>query len=103
MEHLVPSDKGIIQYRKKLRKLCRDLESGTAPAHVTDFLPNPVATYGGDTVLNIEEDAIDDGRRLIEIGEKVMHAQFDAETLTGSERVETVIDTFKSLEAGYRA
>ena len=54
-------------------------------------------------MLNIEEDAIDDGRRLIEIGEKVMHAQFDAETLTGSERVETVIDTFKSLEAGYRA
>ncbi len=103
MEHLVPSDKGIIQYRKKLRKLCRDLESGIAPAHITDFLPNPVATYGGDTVLNIEEDAINDGRRLIEIGEKVMHTQFAAESLNGPERVETVIDTLKSLETGYRA
>jgi hypothetical protein len=54
-------------------------------------------------VLNIEEDAINDGRRLIEIGEKVMHTQFAAESLNGSERVETVIDTLKSLETGYRA
>jgi nitrite reductase/ring-hydroxylating ferredoxin subunit len=33
LEHLVPSDKGIIQYRKKLRKLCRDLAAGKEPDH----------------------------------------------------------------------
>ncbi|MDH3857837.1 MAG: aromatic ring-hydroxylating dioxygenase subunit alpha, partial [Gammaproteobacteria bacterium] len=102
MEHLVSSDKGIIQYRKKLRKLCRDLESGIEPGHVTDFWPSPVPTYGGDTVLNIDEDANDDSSRLNAIGEQVMRFQFDAESLTGEARVESVIDALKTLESGYR-
>ncbi len=102
MEHLVPSDKGIIQYRKKLRKLCHDLESGIEPGHVADFWPNPVPTYGGDTVLNIDKDANDDSARLNAIGEQVMRFQFDAESLTGEARVESVIDALKSLESGYR-
>ena len=102
MEHLVPSDKGIIQYRKKLRKLCRDLESGIEPGHVTDIWPSPVPTYGGDTVLNIDADANDDCSRLNAIGEQVMRFQFDAESLTGAARVESVIDALKTLESGYR-
>lgn len=102
MEHLVSSDKGIIQYRKKLRKLCRDLESGIEPGHVTDICLAPVPTYGGDTVLKIDEDANDDCSRLSAIGEQVMRFQFDADSLAGAARVESVIDALKTLESGYR-
>ena len=101
MEHLVPSDKAIILYRKKLRKLCRDLEAGTKPDHVTDIWQNPIPTYGGDTVLHIPAAAADDSSRLIDTGEKVMQIQFDAEALTGTERDQSVIDAFKSLESGF--
>ena len=98
LEHLVPSDKGIIQYRKRLRKLCRDLESGIKPEHVTALSPNPVPTYGGDTVLRIPASG-DDRDLLTEIGERVMQIQFDAENMTGDDRDQQVIEAFKKYEA----
>jgi hypothetical protein len=102
MEHLVPSDRGIVQYRKRLRKLCRDLENGLEPTQVTGFRPGPVPTYGGDTVLKIEADKKDDSARLNSVGERVMQCQFDAETLPGEVRVRTIVDALKTLESGYR-
>ena len=103
LEHLVPSDKGIIQYRKKLRKLCRELEAGSEPANITDHLNSPVPTYGGDTVLHLPATDGDDSASLIDIGERVMQIQFDAETLTGDERDQTVIDALQSIELEHRS
>ncbi len=102
MEHLVASDKGIIQYRKKLRKLCRDLDSGVEPDQVGAFWPNPIPTYGGDTVLYMPAGAQDDSDLLVEIGERVMQIQYDAESLQGDLRDQTIVDALKSLEAEYR-
>jgi len=99
LEHLVTSDKGIIQYRKRLRGLCRDLESGTEPARASDFWRNPVPTYGGDTVLKLPVDGGDDSAFLREIGERVMQIQFEAEGLDGAERDRRVIDALQALEA----
>jgi phenylpropionate dioxygenase-like ring-hydroxylating dioxygenase large terminal subunit len=98
-EHLAPSDKGIILYRKKLRKLCRNLEKGIKPEHTNDYWPNPVPTYGGDTVLNILQDPDNDNKLLREIDKNVMQIQFDNENLPGSERDDKIIDAFKRLEA----
>ncbi len=98
-EHLAPSDKGIILYRKKLRKLCRDLEKGIKPQHTGDYWSNPVPTYGGDTVLNIPRDPKNDHELLREIDKAVMQIQFDAETLVGLKRDKTVIQALKNLEA----
>ena len=103
LEHLVPSDKGIIQYRKKWRKLCRDLAAGKEPDHVTRFWQNPVPTYGGDTVLHLPASGPDDTALLADVGERVMQIQFDAESLTGAERDEQVIGQFKSLEAAHQS
>ena len=102
LEHLAPSDRGIILYRKKLRQLCRDLETGVKPEHTSQHWGNPVPTYGGDTVLNIPGDAEDDGQRLRDIGDRVMEIQFDADILTGRERDNRVIETLKQLEAEYQ-
>jgi len=98
LEHLVPSDKGIIQYRKKLRKLCRELQAGSEPAHITDYLVNPLPTYGGDTVLHLPAGDGDDSALLLDIGERVMQIQFAADTLTGDERDQTVIDALQAIE-----
>ena len=99
MEHLVPSDKGIIQYRKKLRQLCRALQAGEEPEQVTGRWPNPVPTYGGDTVLHLPPVADNDRDYLIEIGERVLQIQFDAESVTGAARDERIIAALKQLEA----
>ena len=102
MEHLVPSDQAIVQYRKKLRKLCRALEKGIEPGQVTRHWQNPIPTYGGDTVLRIPLSAQDDSALLREAGDKVMQIQFDAEALSGEARVNRVIEALKSLEAEYQ-
>ncbi|TNF88885.1 MAG: aromatic ring-hydroxylating dioxygenase subunit alpha [Gammaproteobacteria bacterium] len=103
MEHLVPSDRAIIQYRKKLRKLCRELEQGRKPGQVTGLWPNPIPTYGGDTVLNVPPNGQDDSELLRQVGERVMQIQFDAEPLQGETRDQRVIDALKSLEAEYHS
>ncbi len=101
MEHLVPSDKAIILYRKKLRKLCRDLEQGIKPDQASSHWQNPVPTYGGDTVLRIPPNGHDDSALLNDIGERVMQIQYDAEGLSGDARDQNVIAALKSLEASY--
>jgi nitrite reductase/ring-hydroxylating ferredoxin subunit len=100
MEHLVTSDRGIVQYRKRLRKLCRALQDGDEPGHACELWRNPIPTYGGDTVLRLLPDGGDDRARLRAIGERVMQIQFDAESLQGAERERTVIDAFRALETG---
>ena len=101
-EHLVPSDKGIILYRKKLRKICRNLEKGIKPEHTSNYWSNPVPTYGGDTVLNIPLDGKDDSKLLQKIDKAVMEIQFKAESLTGNVRDTTVIQAMKNLESGQK-
>lgn len=97
-EHLVPSDRGILMYRRRLRELIGALRDGTEPAHVTAFRPNPIPTYGGDTVLRIPPGG--DGRALLQrAGAAVMEIQFAAEGETGEARDRRVIDALKALEA----
>jgi phenylpropionate dioxygenase-like ring-hydroxylating dioxygenase large terminal subunit len=101
-ENLVPSDRGIVLYRKRLRRLCRALEHGERPAQPTDLWANPVPTYGGDTVLRLPPDQADgagDAAYLERIGQAVMEIQFQAETLAGAARDATVIERLKRLEA----
>ncbi len=101
-EHLVPSDKGIIMYRKKLRKVCRNLEKGIKPEQTSDYWSNPVPTYGGDTVLNIPLDGKDDSKLLQKIDKAVMEIQFSAESLIGSARDKTIIEAMKNLESSQK-
>ncbi len=101
MEHLVPSDKGIMLYRKRLRRLCRDLEAGARPPRTDDYHANPVPTYGGDTVLAIPPDPADDRDRLLEVGERVMQIEFDAERLAGEARDRAIIESLEALERAY--
>ena len=98
-EHLVPSDKGIVLYRKRLRRLCRALQQGERPVQPTELWANPIPTYGGDTVLRLPPDGSDDVGHLERIGQAVMEIQFAAEGLAGAVRDEAVIARLKVLES----
>jgi len=98
-ENLVPSDKGVVRYRKALRDTIQALQGGTEPARVTDPWPNgPVPTYGGDTVLKVAANSVDDGALLQKIGKAVMQAQFDVEGLPENQRLNQVVVKLKSIE-----
>lgn len=97
-EYLVPSDKGIVTYRRKLRKTIKALQDGTEPPHVTDGRNHTIPTYGGDTVLAIKQDADDDAALLRKVGRQAMDIQFDAENLHGDERDKAVISKLKEIE-----
>ncbi len=103
MEHLVPSDTGIMSYRKRLRRLCRDLENGIEPGHVTNGSGQPVPTYGGDTVLRLPSDPVDDRAALMAWGERFMQIQYDADELPETERVAGVIEALRAMEAEQNA
>ena len=98
-EHLVPSDKGIVLYRKRLRRLIRGLQDGTAPPQAVTMRRRAIPTYGGDTVLRRPAGGGDDRAALRAVGEAVMAVQFGAEELDAPDRDATVIDRLKQLEA----
>ena len=99
-ENLVPSDKGIVLYRKRLREIIRALQKGEEPRHTRDVWPDgPIPTYGGDTVLHLPKNGEDDGTLLRQAGQAVMQAQFDAEGIAEPERVARVVAALKTIEA----
>jgi nitrite reductase/ring-hydroxylating ferredoxin subunit len=99
-ENLVPSDKGIVLYRKRLREIIRALLEGKEPGHATDIWPEgPIPTYGGDTVLTLPRNGGDDGALLREVGGAVMQAQFAAEGLPEAARIAQIVVALKALEA----
>lgn len=98
-EHLVPSDRGIVLYRKRLRRLIENLAKGEEPQQATEAWPQgPIPTYGGDSVLAIAEQS-DDRKTLRHTGQAVMEAQFSADDLPEPERVDQVVARLKAIEA----
>lgn len=99
-ENLMPTDRGISLYRRRIRRQIRNLEEGTLP-------PQPVApdgltirTYGQDTVLNLPPvPGKDDHDYLTAIGAAVMDLEFEYEDKPNDVRDSAIIDRLKQLEA----
>ena len=66
---------------------------------VMQELPDPVPTYGTDTVLRLPSAGGDDEEYLRNTGKGIMQALFDADRLSGTDRDEFLIDYFKQVEA----
>jgi nitrite reductase/ring-hydroxylating ferredoxin subunit len=52
-EHLVASDRGVIMYRKLVRRGIRAVESGQVPSTWATQTQSPIPTYSRDTVLRL--------------------------------------------------
>lgn len=99
-ENLMPTDRGVSLYRRKLRRLIRDVQDGKPVPQPEQLEGQPVRTYGQDTVLkmplrNSEEDRVSIKRA----GRQIMEMQFAAEEMGLAERDAHIIETLKEMEA----
>jgi hypothetical protein len=65
-EHLVASDRGVIMYRRLVRRGIRAVENGQVPPTWATQTQSPIGTYSRDTVLRLSagENAESDRERL---------------------------------------
>ena len=91
-EHLMPTDKGIILYRRKIRKLIKDLENGEKTPQPQQIPGEAVRTNGQDTVLKIPQKQTNDRKYIRSIGSEVMKMQFEAEKISLDKRDNYIMD-----------
>ncbi|WP_074788100.1 aromatic ring-hydroxylating dioxygenase subunit alpha [Roseovarius tolerans] len=97
-ENLMPTDRGISLYRRRVRKQIRDLVSGTEPPQPNRDHGHSVRTYGQDTILALPPKGDNDAAYLEKIGETVMQMEFDAEHLCDADRDARIIQRLKEIE-----
>lgn len=99
-EHLMPTDRGISLYRRRIRRQIRELKEGKLPPQPVSPQGLSVRTYGQDTVLNLPPKGRDDDSYLMAIGEAVMDLQFAHEDKPDAIRDQAIIEGLRSLESG---
>jgi hypothetical protein len=100
-ENLMPTDRGISLYRRRVRRQIRDLATeGKEPPQPVSFEANAVRTYGQDTVLHLPpKTGSDDRAYLMRIGEQVMDMQFRHEASPDDVRDSSIIAELRDIEA----
>ena len=101
-EHLMPTDKGILLYRRHIRKLINDLNNGKKMPQPQQVPGEPVRTNGQDTVLYMPKNNIDDREFLRSIGSNILNMQFDAEKMSLNERDQYIFAKLNEMEKNYK-
>ena len=97
-EHLMPTDKGIMLYRRKIRKLIKDLENGEKTPQPQQIPGEAVRTNGQDTVLKIPQKETNDRKYIRSIGSEVMKMQFEAEKMPLDKRDNYIMDKLNIMK-----
>jgi len=98
-ENLMPTDRGISLYRRRVRRQIRDLADGKAPPQPVRRGNRSVRTYGQDTVLNLPRSADRNDRDyLMKIGAAVVDLQFGYEDHDNDARDAAIIAELQALE-----
>ena len=97
-EHLMPTDQGIMIYRRRIRKLIEELKEGEAMPQPQQIPGDIVRTNGQDTVLHIPRRNDNDRKFIKSIGSAVMKLQFDAEKMELGERDNHIINKLVEIE-----
>jgi len=97
-EHLMPTDQGIMIYRRRIRKLIKSLEEGEEPPQPQKTKGEVVKTNGQDTVLRAPKRNINDRKFIKSIGSAVIKMQFDSENMPLKERDSHIIDKLSKME-----
>ena len=97
-EHLMPTDYGVMIYRRRIRKFTKDLEKGKEPPQPQKRKGDVIKTNGQDTILRMPKRNIDDRRFIKSIGSTVMKLQFDAEKIPIKDRDNSIINQIKNME-----
>ena len=97
-EHLMPTDKGVMIYRRRIRKLIKDLEKGKQPPQPQKIKGQVVRTNGQDTVLKAPKKKNNDKEFVKSICLSVMNMQFDLEDMPLKERDNNIIKNLYKME-----
>ena len=97
-EHLMPTDKAILLYRRRIRQLIKDLENGKKMPQPQQIHGEAVRTNGQDTVLRIPRKEYDDRQYIRSIGSAVLNMQFEAEKMPLDKRDQYIIDKLAEME-----
>ena len=87
----MPTDKGVMIYRRRTRKLIKDLEQGFEPPQPQKAKGEVVRTNGQDTVLKAPKRNNNDREYVKSICSSVMNMQFNLEEMPLKERDNSII------------
>ena len=96
-EHLMPTDYGIMAYRKHIRKSIKALQNGIDPEQPQKN-GDLIKTYGQDTVLRVPKRNMDDRKFIKSIGSTVMNLQFNSEKMLNKDRDTFIVSELTKLE-----
>ena len=94
----MPTDRGILLYRRRIRKLIGELKNGKSMPQPQQIPGEAVRTNGQDTVLKIPQKNGDDRNFLKNIGSTILKLQFEAEKMQLEARDKFIIDELKKME-----
>ena len=94
----MPTDQGIMIYRRRIRKLIEELKEGKPMPQPQQIPGDIVRTNGQDTVLHIPRRNDNDRKFIKSIGSAVMKLQFDAEKMELGERDNHIINKLVEIE-----
>ena len=97
-EHLMSTDQGIMIYRRRIRKLIKNLKEGQEPPQPQKGKGDIIKTNGQDTVLRAPKRNIDDRKFIKSITSAVMTMQFEAEDMSIEERDKHIILNLTKME-----
>ena len=93
----MPTDYGIMTYRRNIRKLIKALQEGQEPKQFKNN-GNVIKTYGQDTVLRVPKRNLDDRKFLKTVGAAVMKLQFESEKMPTKDRDSFIIKELSDME-----
>ena len=96
-EHLMPTDHGVMAYRRHVRKSIKALQKGIEPEQPKNN-KGAIKTYGQDTVLRVPKRNVDDRKFIKSIGSAVMKLQFDSEKMPNKDRDTFIINELSNME-----
>ena len=94
----MPTDQGILLYRRRIRQLIRDLTNGKRMPQPQQIPGEAVRTNGQDTVLLMPQKNKNDREFLRSVGLAVMKLQFDSENMPLDERDSQIINKLSKME-----
>ena len=97
-EHLMFTDYGIMIYRRRIKKLIKNLKEGTEPPQPQQKKGDIIRTNGQDTVLRVPKRNIDDRKFIKSIGSAIIKLQFAAEKMSIKDRDNSIINQLKDME-----
>ena len=97
-EHLMPTDQGIMIYRRRIKRLIKSLQDGEEPPQPQKKRGDIVKTNGQDTVLRAPKRNIDDRKFIRSIASAVIKMQFETDDMPLKERDNLIILNLSKME-----